>query len=115
MVWAGTFLLLTALFSGVVPLVRITPSRHINLPNREYWLAEERRPETLAKLASWSEWFGVGINLFFVVAVALTYEATLHEPPRLAEGPFIGVLGLFSVFTLGWVARLLVIFRMPKR
>lgn len=38
-------------------LIARVPLRSINLPNKEYWLAPERRAETLARLLTWVSWF----------------------------------------------------------
>jgi uncharacterized membrane protein len=76
------------------------PKARINLPNREYWLAPERRAETVAVLRAGVRWFGGLLVLFLCYAHWLVVRANQSAPARLAESWFIGGLVAFLVATL---------------
>jgi hypothetical protein len=78
-------------------------SARINLPNRDYWLAPERRTETLAFLRISIIWFGVLLVTFLCYAHWLVVRANESQPVRLAESWFIGGLVVFLVATLIWL------------
>jgi len=90
------------------------PDRWINLPNKAYWLAPERRPEAQARLARAMVEFGTALLLFMLVVSALVIKANLSDPVRLDEKPFLGALALFLVFTVFWLVRLYRTFRIPE-
>jgi serine/threonine-protein kinase len=76
----------------------VLPDSMINLPNREYWLAPERRATTRARLIQPSLWFAC-LSLGFVMGVHYsTIEANRHNPPHLS-GAILG--GLLACFLLG--------------
>jgi Domain of unknown function (DUF1648) len=84
------------------------PMQFVNLPNKQYWLAPERRAATLASLGNFGAWVAyatLGVLCFthwFVV------HANLEHPPRLEQAPFIAVL---AVFFLTLFAGMLVVLR----
>ncbi|HEX9472714.1 MAG TPA: hypothetical protein VF931_00900 [Steroidobacteraceae bacterium] len=69
----------------------------INLPNRDYWLAPERRTATVAMLRAGIQWFGVLLVAFLCYAHALVVVANKVQPPQLPESWFIGGLVIFFV------------------
>lgn len=89
-----TILVLMALFAAsylATGLIARVPDRLINLPRKAYWLAPERRAETLEWLAGWTRWFLVVTLAFLVLTFITVFEANLVVPPRLAlPGWFIG-------------------------
>lgn len=97
----------TAVFFALPALVRRGPRSWVNLPNKEYWLAPERREEAAAKLASWSSVFGTALNL-----LVITLQSVL-APSGTAARSTPGALPLlvtltFVLFTAGscvWLAR----------
>jgi uncharacterized membrane protein len=78
--WFEIQTMLIVLGVSVVPqlLFLVLPASLINLPNREYWLAEEHREETLNRLSSFgASLFGVIVltmQAAFELATMLTYE-----------------------------------------
>lgn len=69
----------------------------LNLPNRDYWLAPERRAATVASLRAGILWFGVLLVAFLCYAHALVVVANGVQPPRLPQSWFIGGLVIFFV------------------
>jgi len=87
------------------------PNARINLPNRDYWLAPERRAETVCFLRARLRWFGVLLVTFLCYAHWLVVLANESQPVRLAESWFIGGLAVFLVAILIWLRMLLGRFR----
>lgn len=87
------------------------PKARINLPDREYWLAPERRAETVAFLRGGVMWFGVLLVSFLCYAHWLVVRANEAHPVRLDEQWFFGGLAVFLVVTLIWLTMLLGHFR----
>ena len=118
---SGAFLFQVALISGMgavftlaVPaLCRAAPTL-VNIPNRDYWLAPERRDEGIEKITVWMSafWlvFGSGIALIGAYAMSVNVGP---EPHRLPTAPFLALIGALLVFTAGWVAALHRAFRGP--
>ena len=86
-----------------------------NLPNREAWLAPERRTEWFARLDLAGAIVASATALFIAALHALLLDANAERPPRLAHGPFFALVLGFLATTLGtalWLRRSL---RKPHR
>jgi len=91
---------------GGFSLASVLPAQFVNLPRREYWLAPERRAETLGELRRQSLWFGSLILLFVAGLYVITLDANQQQPAKLST---TAVLILLAGFLLGvaiWVASL---------
>lgn len=90
------------------------PVRFINLPNRQYWLAPERRAATLASLGGFGAWAAYATLGILCLAHGLVVRANLEHPPRLEQAPFIGALALFFLaLFIGMLVVLRRFFRAP--
>ena len=96
----GVTLLVAALFVGMPALLKATPTSLINLPNKSYWLAPERREETMERLASSLEVFACATLLLLIVVFELTSLAS--HGGGLATNYFLPVLVSYLVFSVGW-------------
>ncbi|HKC17311.1 MAG TPA: hypothetical protein VKC11_11455 [Steroidobacteraceae bacterium] len=74
----------------------------LNVPDRDYWLAPERRAATVAFLRNGILWFGVLLVTFLCYAHALVVRANGVQPPRLDNSWFMG--GLVAFFIVLFVA-----------
>lgn len=118
----GTFFLLYALVIGLmlalftlIPrLIRTLPSALINLPNKEYWLAPERRDQTLDSFANQMRWFGVAVIAFLVAVFQLVLSANLPGSAGFPTTLAILALGAFLLFTVAWTIRMLMAWRIPR-
>jgi hypothetical protein len=103
-------LLMTALTVGLPPLIvasaawRIQrhPSR-LRLPNRDHWLAPERRAQSAAYLIVHTTRFASALILLMCWVHALVVRANLLHPPRLEIVPLLAGLVVFVLATLAWV------------
>ena len=75
---------LSAFVAFAVPRTfSLLPPHLINLPNKDYWLAPERRDQTFAYLQSQMAWFGCALLAFLLFTMELVFRANLQTPPRL--------------------------------
>jgi len=96
-----------ALFYVLSLTIRRLGGRGINVPNRDYWLAPERRDRTAALIAGQLEWFGLVTYGFLLWTQQLTINANLTDPPHLPAAPFWAGLGAFLLYGGVWTVRLI--------
>jgi len=98
----------------VVAVVGLLPRAFpgaINLPDRDYWLAPERRDDTLGYLFGWACSLGSLLALFIAAIHSAVMVANAYEPPRLPGTLFVILLVAFGVGMLVWVVALMSHFR----
>lgn len=98
----------------IATLTRFAISRagaRINLPNRDYWLAPERRAETIGFLTQQATQFAALLVLFMCYAQWLAARANATTPPSLDSGLFFAGLGGFMVCVVLGIVRLMRRFR----
>ena len=101
----GVTLGIAALFIGIPWLLRSTPAGLINLPNKSYWLAPERREETMDRLVSYFDVFACATVLLLLVVFELTSLAS--GGAGLSTSFFLPVLVSYLIFTAGWTVALI--------
>jgi hypothetical protein len=90
------------------------PAQWLNLPNKQYWLAPERRAATLESLGKFGVWAAYATLGVLCLAHWLVVQANLERPPRLEQAPLVGVLAAFFVALFaGMVVVLHRFFRVP--
>jgi ABC-type Fe3+ transport system permease subunit len=114
LLWMAAFGLLFPTFMiGVFWSTRFLPSSMINIPHRDYWLADERRAETASFLVWHSVWFGCLTQGLVIGIHWLVVLSNQRQPPTL---PFLWVMAILAPFFLGiaaWVITLQQRFRAP--
>jgi len=83
------------------------PGARFNLPNKNYWLAPERRQETVEYLCGTARRFGYSLVGFMAYAHWLVVKANTVQPPTLSNEWFVGGLALFVVAAGGLVVGVL--------
>jgi hypothetical protein len=78
----------------------------LNLPNRDYWLAPERRGATAAYLAVHTAWLAALLSVFVLGIHLLVLRANRSVPPQLETGPFLAVLAAFGIGMVLWIGAL---------
>lgn len=101
---AGIILLLALLFPGISWLVARLPADLINMPNREYWLSEERRAATLSTIQQQMEWLGVATLLLLIAILQVSLAASLTPGATLPAATLWLPLAGFLVFMVIWTA-----------
>lgn len=107
-----TLMLLLAI--SIPWLVRKTPRQLVNLPNRDYWLADERLDETISRLRDYCDELGILLQTFFIALGVSVAAANLSDPVRLDNRIFLPILAAFVISILVWIVRLFFAFRLPK-
>ena len=109
---AVVFALMAAVFFLLPKLLRYLPVSMINLPNKDYWFAPERREETLNALEDWMAWFGVLTVALILGLTQLAIRANLspggHFDSSLATG-------LLVAYGIGALAVTVLMFRRFRR
>jgi uncharacterized membrane protein len=77
----------------------------INLPNREYWLAPERRDATMRIIATMMAWFGCGLLFVLISGTYLALQANLAADHQFNSAAMLVVLGVFLLGLLSLIAR----------
>jgi uncharacterized membrane protein len=116
------FFVVYAMMVGVAGLVGLLaprsiakkPLERINLPNKEYWLAPERRAHTLAVFERYFAWYSCALLLILVLAMGLAIQANFSSPPHMATGPIVSVIVGFVAFNVAWVVRMMRHFSNPQ-
>lgn len=100
--WETLGIAVPALFLVIAGLTSVIPPRFVNLPHREYWLAPERRLQTVAFLFRQTVWMGCLMILFLAGIYWLTILANRLTPAHLPMGWFLTLLGGFLAGTTIW-------------
>lgn len=114
----GFFLLMvlvissSALISFLAPRqIASQPNNRIKLPNRDYWLAPERREQTMNFIAAMMGWFGCGVLVVLIAGTYLAMRANLAADGRFNSRAMLMVLGIFLASLLVWMIRFIRHFR----
>lgn len=101
------------LLALIAASARILPVRFINLPQRDYWLAPERRADTIATFVSMSMQLAHLLAIFLCFIHWLVVRANTQQPPQLPEMQFkIGLIA-FLLALIVWLVRFFAAFRRP--
>ena len=69
------------------------PDQLVNLPNKDYWLAPERRAATYAALRDWGRWFVTFVLAMLAYVETASLHANLTPKPRLELEPWLLIAG----------------------
>lgn len=79
------------------------PNNRINLPNRDYWLAPERRERTMNFIAAMMGWFGCGVLFALIAGTYLAMRANLAPDRGFNSQSMLVVLGVFLASLIVWM------------
>jgi uncharacterized membrane protein len=115
-----SFFIFEALILGLIVLeftllpwlIGKMPLSLINMPNKQYWFADERREETLAVIGRFFEWFAAALLALFTAVNQLVFRANL-DGENLSSKMWLILLAFF-VFVAVWLVKFFRQFRMEK-
>ena len=107
------FYALAFLFFGICFIIPRIPPSLVNLPNKQYWLAEERKEETYADLSKYTLWFANATIVFLLVMHNETIAVNLRQSSRLGDSFWL-FLAVYLIFTVIWCISLFTRFRKPQ-
>jgi len=87
----------------------------VNLPNRAYWFAAERREATFASFSSFAWIFGSMLAALMAGVHWAILRANARTPPRFPESAFLALLIGFGCVLAIWLAAWYLRFRRPGR
>lgn len=87
----------------------------MNIPNRDYWLADIRRDSTIAFLVDYAVRLSIGLTVFLCFMHKLVVDANTRTPPALDNSAIFGALAVFLIAVTLWVVRLYFAFRLPSK
>lgn len=109
LIMLGTVAAMALLFLALPKSFAKIPARYVSLPNRDYWLSDEKRGDTMRHIEGEMGWFGVGTILLLIVIQQLTINANLDSDPALSSTPW-WILGGYLLFTVVWTIRFVIYF-----
>ena len=92
-----------------------TPGAKLNLPNKEYWLAPERRAETFAYFEAFFAWYGCALLFVIAVVMGLAMRANLDASPQLPTTPTLSILVGFVLFNVAAIAAMYMRFSTTRK
>lgn len=116
-VWINAILLgsLSLVFVAIAWLVPKLPASLINIPHKDYWLAAERKQQTMESFAVQILWMNNATLAFLVLLFHLIIRTNLNGAPRLGAAFWISFAG-FMIFVIVWaVALYLRYLNLPNR
>ena len=105
--------LLPLFFNFVASAVARLPVTMINIPNRDYWLAPERRGLVVDRLRRQMQMFSAMLVVFLCFVHWEVMRANQSMPPMLDNRRFMLGLGLFMAALIVWIVSLRRQFRLP--
>lgn len=109
---------LLALVVGVPLLLAFLPGAvagrggsNLGIPNREYWLAPERRESTITFVRVHGRWFAAAVAIFLGYVHWLVVRANELRPPELSTLGIAAGLAGFFLFLAAWLFILFARFR----
>ncbi len=85
-------------------LIKKFPNSMINLPNKDYWLAKERRETTFADIGLYFEWFSILLLALFIAVNQIVFQANLAGQ-NLSPLAMWLILGAFFAFVIFWLVK----------
>jgi len=102
----GVSVLAAVVGFGIPRLIMLLPPEYINLPNKGYWLAPERRADTMGFLNGYFAWFGCTLFAVILVTINFALQANLHPDRRPDAAPMLFVLAGFLAFAIMGTVRI---------
>ncbi len=110
----GVILMLIVFEFTLLPyLIGKMPLTLINMPNKEFWFAEERRAATLAVIGGYFEWFAVSLCALFIAVNQMVFRANINRE-NLPSAEMWLILGAFIVFVVIWMIKFMRHFRVKN-
>ena len=99
---------------AVPKTIAVLSPEYVNLPNKEYWLAPERRAGTAKYLEGALTWFACMLLVLLLFGMYSAILANLHPDRGFNSTFFLAGLGFFAAFLIAWLIRLFAHFGRPR-
>jgi uncharacterized membrane protein len=111
----GVSVLAAVVGFGIPRIITSLPPELINLPNKRYWLAPERRAETMDFLNGYFAWFGCALFAVILLTINFAIQANLHPDRRPDATSMWFVLSGFMAFAIVGTVRIFKRFGRPPQ
>jgi hypothetical protein len=98
----AAFVLIPLVMMAVEWLCAKLCKQSINIPNRDYWFAPERRADTEARMFSAMLWLANAAELLTTAVLLIVFRTTMGHPEVLRRTPFY-LLACFLTFVAAWI------------
>jgi uncharacterized membrane protein len=112
-VQALILVVVTLCFAILPERIQQMPASKINLRNKDYWLAPERREATLASVSSAITWFGCAILAFLAAVNWLVIRVNLGYDRGLPAAPMRVLLVGLAACVVALILRMVYLGRRP--
>lgn len=112
--YLGLCIFMACLFLLLPRLIMRLPDSMINLPNKDFWLAPDRRRRTIGIMGEKMAWLGVLILALFIAMAYFTFQANLLPRPMLDEKATIVTMVAFFLCMGVWLVRFIIAFRLKE-
>lgn len=104
-IFEGVILLIILAEFTVLPfLIKKMPDSLINLPNKDFWLALDRRSETFAAIGEYFDWFSILLLSLFITVNHIVFRANIRGENLSSTAMWL-ILGAFFAFTIFWLVK----------
>jgi uncharacterized membrane protein len=114
-----------ALYAGLIALFFLVflilprqlgrlPDRLINLPNKNFWLALERRESTFAVIEKQIVRFGSATLILIIITMQLVFQANRSGAAGIPGKAIWVLLALYLIFSLAWTINFVRRFGKPR-
>lgn len=110
----GMWALMVGCFWLLPAVLHRVPDQMISLPNRDYWLAPERRAETFEAIRTRSEAYGALTLMLMLFVYGMVFDVNQAADPVLPEAAFFAAMGVYLVVFLGLGVETVLRFRKPQ-
>ncbi len=104
LIYAGVVILMAIIQITTRLTLAKTPSSLINLPNKDYWLAPERRAQSMGLLMKYMTGLWSATLFFLMSTIHFAIRVNLGRSRDLGDWFFF--LAAYVIFTLAWTAAL---------
>lgn len=98
---------------GIGWLLKKTPDDMINVPNKEFWLAPERREQSLTRMGHQMATFGIATIAFLMAVMQTVFLSNLRGSDQLGSLFFVYFAG-FMLYTGIWTVQMLRDWKLPN-
>lgn len=100
-------------FALLPVLIEKMPDSLLNLPNKDFWLAPERRAETFLTIRRSFEWFSIMLLSLFIAVNQLVFRANINRE-NLPPVKMWLIVGAFLFFVALWLINFMRRFRIKS-
>lgn len=106
-------LIIVSEFALLPVLIEKMPDALVNLPNKNFWLAAERRAKTFAVMRNYFDYFAVALLGLLIAINQMIFKANINRT-NLPPATMWTILGAFLLFTIVWMIKFTRQFKITK-